>query len=185
MAVARAREGRRLTAADRAYAATRSKNCRYGDGRPCLSRLAYGNVQDTTAGEASGSTGETYLSAMAGIYQACTRMLAPGGFLIIVTKNLRAQGVLRNLAGDTVTLCQHAGLDYWQHVIALLAGIGIREGELRARPSFWQLLHARNALAAGEHTLLVCHEDVLVFRKPKRRRGSGNPKQRQKALKER
>jgi len=74
------------------------------------------------------------------------------------------RGRLRNLAGDTVVLCQHADLDYRQHVIALLAGA--RDGELRARPSFWQLLHTRNALATGERMQLVCHEDVLVFRKP-------------------
>ncbi len=164
MAVARSREGRRLTATDRAYAATRTKTCRYGDSRPCLARLRYGTLSEATA-ENAGQSGESYLCAMASIYGACARMLAPGGFLAVVTKNLRAQGALRNLAGDTVALCQHAGLDYWQHVIALLAGIGIREGELRARPSFWQLMHARNALAAGQHTQLVCHEDVLIFRK--------------------
>jgi tRNA G10 N-methylase Trm11 len=160
IALARASEGRRVTAADRAHAAARSKTCRYGDSAPCLARLPYGNLREATAEHA---TVESYLSAVAMIYTACARMLAPGGFLVLVTKNLRAQGTLRNLAGDTIALCQHVGLDYWQHVIALLAGI--RDGELRARPSFWQLLHARNALAAGERTQLVCHEDVLVFRK--------------------
>jgi hypothetical protein len=54
---------------------------------------------------------ESYLSTMSRIYAACARMLAPGRFLVIVTKNLRANGALRNL---TVALCQHAGLDYWQ-----------------------------------------------------------------------
>jgi modification methylase len=185
MAIARACEGRRLTAADRAHAATSMRAGRYGDSGPCLARLPYGNVREATAEEAGRAAGESYLSAMASIYRGCVRMLAPGGFLIVVTKNLRAQGTLRNLAGDTVALCQHAGLDYWQHVIALLAGIGIREGELRARPSFWQLLHARNALAAGERTQLVCHEDVLVFRKPKTRSSSGKPKKPQNATKER
>ncbi|HTU79425.1 MAG TPA: DNA methyltransferase [Solirubrobacteraceae bacterium] len=161
MAIARAREGRRLTAADRAYAKSRSKTCRYGDSRPCLARLRYGNTHDATN---HGDAGESYLSAMAGVYRACARMLAPGAFLILVTKNLRTHGALRNLAGDTVALCQNAGLDYWQHVIALLAGI--RDDQLHARPSFWQLLHARGALATGERTQLVCHEDVLVFRRP-------------------
>jgi modification methylase len=184
--LARACEGRRVTAADRVHAARRSKTCRYGDSGPCLARLPYGNVGEATADDAGQSTGETYLCAMTSIYGACVRMLVPGGFLIVVTKNLRARGTLRNLAGDTIALCQHAGLDYWQHVIALLAGIGIREGELRARPSFWQLLHARNALATGERTQLVCHEDVLVFRKPKSRdRRSRTQKQPQNTTKER
>jgi tRNA G10 N-methylase Trm11 len=160
MAVARACEGRRVTAADRAYATTRSKNCRYGDTDVCLARLPYGDPQDATT---DAPHSESYLASMAKIYTACAHMLAPGGFLVLVTKNLRSQGTLRNLAGDTITLCQHAGLDYWQHVIALLAGI--RDSDLRARPSLWQLLHARNAIATGQRTQLVCHEDVLVFRK--------------------
>jgi tRNA G10 N-methylase Trm11 len=162
IAIARACEGRRVTAADRAHAASRSKTCRYGDSAPCLARLPYGDLAGATGEQ---STQESYLAAMARVYSACERMLAPGGFLVLVTKNLRSRGRLRNLAGDTVALCQQAGLDYWQHVIALLASI--RDGELRARPSFWQLLHTRNALANGERTQLACHEDVLVFRKPK------------------
>jgi tRNA G10 N-methylase Trm11 len=164
-AIARACEGRRVTAADRAHAATHSKNCRYGNSVSCLARLPYG---DLAAATAEHPTEKSYLAAMARIYSACARMLAPGGFLVIVTKNLRSHGQLRNLAGDTVALCQHAGLDYWQQVIALLAGIG--DSELRARPSLWQLLHARNALRSGEHLQLICHEDVLVFRRKPRHR---------------
>ncbi len=121
---------------------------------------------------------ESYLAAMARIYAACARMLTPGGYLVVVTKNLRSHGRLRNLAGDTVALCQHAGLDYWQHVIALL--VGIRDSELRARPSLWQLLHTRNALQNGERTQLVCHEDVLVFRREPNSRSSGKPKARRR-----
>lgn len=169
MAIARACEGRRVTAADRAHAAAHTKNCRYGNSSTCLARLPYGDLTTATAGHPAS---ESYLAAMARIYAACARMLTPGGFLIVVTKNLRSHGQLRNLAGDTVTLCQHAGLDYWQHVIALL--VGIRDGELRARPSLWQLLHARNALQNGERTQLVCHEDVLVFRRSPL--SSGKPK---------
>jgi DNA modification methylase len=105
-----------------------------------------------------------YLAAMADIYAACQRVLKPGGFLVLVTKDMRAKGALRNLAGDTVALCERAGLAYWQHVIALLATI--RDDQLIGRPSFWQTLQIRKARARGEHTHLVCHEDVLVFRRP-------------------
>ena len=83
---------------------------------------------------------------------------------VVVTKNLRSGGELNDLAGETVALCQQAGLLYWQHVIALHAAI--RDSQLVPRPSFWQLSTTRNALARGEHVQLVCHEDVLVFRKP-------------------
>jgi len=107
--------------------------------------------------------GEPYRAAMAEVYAACAAALKPGGFLVIVTKNLRAGGALNDLAGTTVELCQQTGLLYWQHVIALHAAI--RDDQLVPRPSFWQLSTTRKALARGERIRLVCHEDVLVFRK--------------------
>jgi len=107
---------------------------------------------------------EHYRSAMAEVYAACAAALKPGGFLVVVTKNLRAGGAMHDLAGDTAELCQATGLRYWQHVIALHAAI--RASELLPRPSFWQLSTMRKALARGERIHLVCHEDVLVFRKP-------------------
>jgi tRNA G10 N-methylase Trm11 len=107
--------------------------------------------------------GEPYRAAMAEVYEACAAALKPGGFLVVVTKNLRAGGALHDLAGTTVELCQQTGLRYWQHVIALHAAI--RDDQLVPRPSFWQLSTTRKALARGERIHLVCHEDVLVFRK--------------------
>lgn len=108
--------------------------------------------------------GQRYLAAMAAVYAACAAVLKPGGFLVVVTKNLRARGAMLDLAGDTIDLCRGAGLLYWQHVIALLAAI--RNDELVPRPSFWQLTATRRALTRGDRAHLVCHEDVLVFRKP-------------------
>ena len=101
---------------------------------------------------------------MGEVYAACATVLRPGGFLAIVTKELRAKGELRNLAGDTITLARSVGLHYWQHVIALHAAV--RDGRLVARPSYWQLRQIRTAAERGERRLLVCHEDLLVFRKP-------------------
>jgi modification methylase len=108
--------------------------------------------------------GDDYRQAMADIYAASAAVLKPGGYLVTVTKDLREDGGLRDLAGDTIALCRAAGLQYWQHVVALLAAI--RDDELVPRPSFWQLTQTRKALARGERTQLVIHEDVLVFRKP-------------------
>jgi hypothetical protein len=48
-------------------------------------------------------------------------------------------------------------------VIALLAAI--RDDELLPYPSFFQLTQTRKAVARGDRTALVVHEDVLVFRK--------------------
>lgn len=114
---------------------------------------------------------------MAEIYAACAAVLKPGGFLVAVTKDLRERGGLRDLAGDTIALCRAAGLEYWQHVIALLASI--RDGQLVPYPSFFQLTQTRKAVARGDRTALVAHEDVLVFRKSgsaAKRGGAGGEK---------
>lgn len=165
MEIARACEGRRVTAADRAHANKVKRACRYGDSAPCLARLPYGDLQDACRRPSERETaGDSYLAAMADVYAGCARLLAPGGYLVLATKNMRAGGRLTNLSGDTTTLCENTGLVYWQHIVALLATI--RDEALRPRPSLWQLLNLRHALARGERTHLVCHEDVLVFRKP-------------------
>jgi len=165
MKIARASEGRRVTAADRAHAGNVKRACRYGDSEPCLARLPYGNLQEACRRPTERRfTGDSYLAAMIDIYAGCAKLLAPGGYLVLVTKNMRAGGRLTNLSGDTITLCENIGLVYWQHIVALLATV--TEDTLRPRPSLWQLLNLRHALAKGERTHLVCHEDVLVFQKP-------------------
>ena len=108
--------------------------------------------------------GDTYLTAVGETYQACADTLKPGGFLVLVTKDMRSKGALRNLSGQTINLCEDAGLQYWQRIIGLLATI--RNSEIVMRPSFWQTLQARRARERGEQTHVVAHEDILVFRKP-------------------
>jgi modification methylase len=108
--------------------------------------------------------GDGYLAAMADVYAACAAALRPGGFLVLVTKDMRSDGALRNLSGDSIRLCQDAGLRYWQRIIGLLATV--HNSELVMRPSLWQVLNVRRARSLGERTHVVAHEDVLVFRKP-------------------
>jgi modification methylase len=110
--------------------------------------------------------GGAYLTAMAEVYAACVSVLKPGGFLILVTKDMRSGGALRNLSGETITLCEDLGLRYWQRIIGLLATI--RDDGLVMKPSLWQTLTVRRARARGELVHVVAHEDVLVFRKPDR-----------------
>ena len=114
--------------------------------------------------------GNAYLEAMAEVYEASVTVLKPGGFLILVTKDMRSGGALRNLSGDTITLCEGLGLRYWQRIIGLLATI--RDSEIVMRPSLWQMLTVRRARTRGERTHVVAHEDVLVFRKPAPARAS-------------
>jgi len=80
-----------------------------------------------------------------------------------VTKNTRRAGRLNDLAATTVALAEGAGFGYLQHLIALHAAV--RDGQLVARPSFWQLTQTRKARGRGEPCHLVIHEDALVFRR--------------------
>ena len=106
---------------------------------------------------------QAYLEAMAKVYVGCRNVLRPGGVMVTVTKNLRRKGRCFDLAAATVRAAQQAGFRYQQHVIAVLAGI--RDSDLVARPSFWQLSQTRKARARGWPAHLVVHEDVLVFEK--------------------
>lgn len=108
--------------------------------------------------------GDRYGAAMAEVYAACFEALRPGGLLATVTKNTRRGGRCLDLAGLTVGLARQAGFGYLQHVVALLGPI--RDGQICARPSFWQLSQTRRAKAAGDPVHLVVHEDVGVFTKP-------------------
>jgi modification methylase len=108
--------------------------------------------------------GDRYLAELADIYAGCFEVLRPGGLLVVVTKNLRRQGRVLDLVTITVELATRAGFQYLQHVVALLAAV--RDGELHARPSFWQLTQTRKARARGKPAHLVVHEDVSVFARP-------------------
>jgi modification methylase len=108
--------------------------------------------------------GPGYSTAMADIYTACFHVLRPGGLLVTITKNTRRRGRCFDLAGTTVALARQTGFDYLQHVVALHASI--RDGQLRARPSFWQFTQLRHAHDRGDPAHLVVHEDVCVFAKP-------------------
>jgi tRNA G10 N-methylase Trm11 len=108
--------------------------------------------------------GDRYLAELACVYAGCFTVLRPGGLLVVVTKNLRRQGRALDLATITVELATRAGFAYLQRVIALLAAV--RDGQLHARPSFWQLTQTRRARARGQPAHLVVHEDVSVFLRP-------------------
>jgi hypothetical protein len=120
--------------------------------------------RDTDRGNLGYARGAAYLAEMATVYAGCFEILRPGGLLVTVTRNLRRQGRVFDLAGGTVRLAEQAGYQYLQHVVALLAAV--RGSSLHARPSFWQLTQTRRARERGEPASLLVHEDVLVFQKP-------------------
>lgn len=104
-----------------------------------------------------------YEQAMAEIYAGCFALLRPGGILVTVTKHTRRGGRTLDLAGLTSRLARGVGFDYLAHVVALHAAV--RDGQLVARPSFWQTNNGHKARLRGEPTHLTVHEDVLAFRR--------------------
>ncbi len=109
--------------------------------------------------------GAAYRVAMAAIYAQCYALLRSGGLLVTVTKNMRSDGRLADLASITIGLATGAGFGYLQHNIALHSAV--RDGELVRRPSFWQLSQTARARQSGTPLHLIAHEDVLVFMKPR------------------
>jgi modification methylase len=126
----------------------------------CPSDARNYSVDKANLGHARGAAYET---AMADIYAGCFDLLRPGGVLVTVTKHTRRKGRTLDLAGLTSVLVRRAGFTYLAHVIALHAAI--RNGDLVARPSFWQTTQVRKARTRDEPAHLVVHEDVLAFRK--------------------
>ena len=127
-------------------------------GRLCPAETLNYSSDRANLGHARGAVYET---AMAEIYAACHAVLRPGGRLVVVTKNTRRKGRTLDLAGLTVALASAAGFSYLGHVIALHAAI--RNGDLVARPSYWQTTQVRHARSRGEPAHLVAHEDVTSF----------------------
>ncbi len=80
-----------------------------GVGPICRADPANYSADKTNLGHARGGA---YLAAMAEVYEACAAVLKPGGFLVLVTKDMRSGGGLYNLSGETITLCENFGLRY-------------------------------------------------------------------------
>ncbi len=130
-----------------------------GEGRrSCVANSLNYSTDKANLGHARGPA---YAAAMAEVYAACHGVLRPGGRLVVVTKNTRRAGRSFDLAALTVTLVSAAGFSYLGHVIALHAAI--RDGELVARPSFWQRVQVRHARERGEPLHLVAHEDLTAY----------------------
>ncbi|MGF1431543.1 TRM11 family SAM-dependent methyltransferase [Kitasatospora sp. LaBMicrA B282] len=104
------------------------------------------------------------LDAFATILTNCTPLLASGAHVAVTARPWRHHGELVDLPTAVIAAGQAAGLTPVERCVALLAGV--RDGELLARPSFFQLTNIRAARAAGVPMHLIVHEDVLVFRKP-------------------
>ncbi|WP_245985000.1 TRM11 family SAM-dependent methyltransferase [Streptomyces tateyamensis] len=104
------------------------------------------------------------LDAFSKILASCLPLLAPGAHVAVTARPWRHHGELVDLPAAVIAAGQSVGLTPVERCVALLAGV--RDGELVARPSFFQLKNVRAAREAGVPMHLIVHEDVLVFRRP-------------------
>lgn len=88
---------------------------------------------------------------LAELCRQSAQVVKPGGFVVLVARAGRRRP---NVVAETVSLAESVGLLFWQHVVALLTPI--RDGRLVAE-------EREKVLAELDR---ICHEDVLVFRRP-------------------
>ncbi|WP_329462026.1 TRM11 family SAM-dependent methyltransferase [Streptomyces sp. NBC_01431] len=107
---------------------------------------------------------DTLLQAFTDILTQCRHLLRPGGHAVITARPWRTRGELIDLPSAVLAAAETAGLVPAERNIALLAGI--RDGQLIARPSFFQMKNIRDARHTGTPLAVITHEDALVARRP-------------------
>ncbi|MHA4950609.1 TRM11 family SAM-dependent methyltransferase [Micromonospora sp. SD19] len=120
---------------------------RYNDGED-KGNLAYRDLTGLTDGFAQ-------------ILRGCATLLRPGGTVVVTARPWRKRGELVDLPSAVIAAGLRAGLAPTERCVALLAAV--RDGQLVARPSFFQLQQVRKARTAGVPMHLIAHEDVLIF----------------------
>ncbi|MGC4885719.1 TRM11 family SAM-dependent methyltransferase [Micromonospora sp. DT227] len=105
------------------------------------------------------------------ILRGCATLLRPGGTVVVTARPWRKHGHLVDLPSAVIAAGVRAGLTPTERCVALLAAV--RDGQLIARPSFFQLQQIRKARSRGTPLHLITHEDVLIFRQPPDHSGSG------------
>ena len=104
------------------------------------------------------------VEGFAEILRGARPLLRPGGIIAITARPWREHGELVDLPTDVINAGIQAGLEPIDRCAALIAGV--RDKQLVARPSFFQILVLRRAAESGTTAHLVAHEDVLIFRNP-------------------
>lgn len=122
---------------------------RYNDGED-KGNLAYRDLTGLTDGFAE-------------ILRGCATLLRPGGAVVVTARPWRKRGELVDLPSAVIAAGLRAGFVPTERCVALLAAV--RDGQLVARPSFFQLQQVRKARTSGVPMHLIAHEDVLIFTK--------------------
>jgi modification methylase len=105
----------------------------------------------------------SFAAALAEILTGCRRLLVPGAALVVTARPYRRGGALVDLPGQLEQLAADSGYELHDRLVALLCRL--RGAQLVPRPSFFQMRQQRTG--AIPRMLLIAHEDVLVFRKPR------------------
>lgn len=121
---------------------------RYSPTRRGSGNLAHADLDDLLAG-------------FTAILVGAITLLRPGGHVVLTTRPYRRGGELIDLPSAVIAAAQDAGLTFIDRNPALMAGL--RQDQLIPRASFFQLLAARKARAAGIPQQVTVHEDVLTF----------------------
>ncbi len=104
------------------------------------------------------------LAGFTAILRGCLPLLRPGGNLVVTARPWRHRGLLVDFPAAVLDAAIRAGYQPVQRCVALLAAV--RDSDLVARGSFFQLQQARAARAHGRPIHLAQHEDVLILRRP-------------------
>ena len=91
-------------------------------------------------------------------------MLAPGGFVAVVSRPWRRDHLLHDLPGQILRAAVGVGFEFVQDRKASHAAA--RDGRLLARHSFYQLHVTRQTRAKGRPALLPQHDYIAILRRP-------------------
>ncbi|WP_063774259.1 TRM11 family SAM-dependent methyltransferase [Streptacidiphilus rugosus] len=124
--------------------------------------VKFHDTYGTSLGNLAHAPTDELLESFTQILRSCRPLLAGGATVAVTARPWREQGELVDLPAAVVAAGQAAGLVLVERCVALLAAV--RDGHLRARPSFFQLRNVRAARTAGIPMSLIVHEDLLCLR---------------------
>jgi hypothetical protein len=131
----------------------------------------YGTDRGNLAYRSGGLAGLT--AGFTDILAGCVALLRPGGVVVVTARPWRKKGELVDLPSAVIAAGVAAGLVPLERCVALLAAV--RDDQLVARPSFFQLQQVRRARASGVPMHLIAHEDVIVLGRPEMTVSSSEP----------
>lgn len=124
----------------------------------------YGNTLDR--GNLANIGHDRLLSGFTRVLTGCSRLLRPGGHVVITVRPWREHSELIDLPSQVIACGIRAGLIPTERCVALLSRVA--DDRLVARGSFFQRDFIRKQRANGLPLHLIAHEDVAVFRTPLR-----------------